>query len=126
MNRHDLQSLALVNRVFFDAADLWIWRDVALRAMANCPFTPMQRRLNALLGRSDQGKMLRNLQLLFDANLPDPYIECFRTHVGELLVRSNSLKSLTLMDTYATSSFPSRLTGFNPPSSSVLWNLLFT
>ena len=71
MNRHDLQSLALVNRVFFDAADLWIWRDVALRAMANCPFTPMQRRLNALLGRSDQGKMLRNLQLLFDANLPE-------------------------------------------------------
>ena len=106
MHRHDLQSLALVNRVFFDAADLWIWRDVALRIMANCPFTPMQRRLNALLRRSDQGKMLRNLQLLFDANLPDPYIEYFRTGVGELLVRPNSLKGLTLMDTYGDLEFP--------------------
>src|ERR1700735_2064511 len=60
--REDLQSLALVNHVFSDAAGLWIWRDIILRAIANCPFTPTQRRLDTLLGRLDRGKMVANLQ----------------------------------------------------------------
>lgn len=96
MNRRDLLSLSLVNRLFSDAADIWIWRDVSLRTIPNAPFAPIERRLNFLLGRLDQGKMLTNLQLLYDAYLPEARVEYFRNSVGELLARSRSLTGLTL------------------------------
>jgi len=107
--RGDLQSLALVNHLFSDAAGLWIWKNVILRAIANSPFTPTQRRLDTLLGRLDQGKMVANLQLLFDANLPEAHVEYFRIQVGELLMRSNGLKGLTVLDTYGDLEFPSMI-----------------
>ena len=94
-NRRDLPSLALVNRLFFDAADLWIWRDVSLRTMPNSPFDPIQRRLHILLGRLDRGKMMTNPQLHFDANLPEAYLEYLRTGVSDLLTRSSCTKGLT-------------------------------
>jgi len=82
--------------------------------MPNSPFGPIQRRLHILLGRLDQGKMMTNLQLHFDANLPESYLECFRTGVNDLLTRSSCLKGLTLGGRCGYIEIPHMIGGTSP------------
>jgi len=69
--------------------------------------------------------MVTNLQLLFDANLPEAHVECFRIRVGELLMRSNGLKSLTVLDTYGDLEFPSMIGRICPSFQFRLTELAF-
>lgn len=57
-------SLRLVNRLFFDVANSWIWRDVTFLLKTDFPSSHVKGRLNTLFTRLDQGTTVTNLFFL--------------------------------------------------------------